>query len=198
MELKEEDYSRAQIESVKFLPPCSRTHETCLSLICWEGREITEKRAARAQLLFCLLAALLLFLHAIVPVSRHHRSILSHQSICAVNEEVRMVGQYPARPSCPSNYDQMEFLNGQNYLVYGAKAGSPERVRRAHRALLGSQSEHRVRFISPSRGPSGSIEFSRANYWSPTHSFLGRLRERALRDDGFIGDYKATQKQWPA
>lgn len=84
-----------------------------------------------------------------------------------------MVGQYPAQPSCPSNHDQMEFLNGQNNLVYGAKEGSPERVRRAYLDLSGSQSEHRVRFILPSRGPSGSIEFARANYWSPTQSFLG-------------------------
>ena len=62
LELKEEDYSRAQIDPVKFIAflfMC--TQETWRSLVCWQGREITEKRAARAELLFCLLAAVLLF-----------------------------------------------------------------------------------------------------------------------------------------
>ena len=57
-------------------------------------------------------------------------------------------GQYPAILTKQA-WSIKDLLYGQRILFCGNKAGNPEWARQAHLARLGSQSEHRIRFILP-------------------------------------------------
>ena len=109
LELNEEDYFRAQIESVKFLIFLFTylRNLTKFGILARTGNNRKVCCSCRVVLpARCSIAFLTLSLPLPVVVVVFW---VTNQYALLTKRKARMVGQYPTQPSCPSNHDQVDF-----------------------------------------------------------------------------------------